>query len=76
MGTVYCLHHDEEEMLGSDPVPCPFCGFGADQEAKTGQDELEAFGIEDSNDALKHALLSDERDPSHAGRDDGLRGYW
>lgn len=74
---MYCLHHEDEELVGSDPVPCPFCGYGADQ-APVGSDEIEALGIEDSTTALQHALTSDESSEIADGLASArqLRGYW
>lgn len=68
MGTLYCLHHDDEPLGGSDPVPCPFCGHGAEDQAPVGSDEIEALGIEDSSAALQHALAS-SKEP---GRSTGM----
>lgn len=77
VGTVYCLHHDEEELVGSEPVPCPLCGFGAEQEPALVEDELEAANVGDSNDALHHALFrSASAGPPDATETDPLRGYW
>lgn len=75
---MYCLHHDEEALLGSDPVPCPFCGFGAEEDAPGVNDPIKAFGTEDSSDALRHALTNDEDASRSRDRATGgsLHGYW
>jgi hypothetical protein len=70
VGTVFCLHHDDEDPVGSDPVPCPFCGHGTDEPSPVTGDEIEALGIEDSSAALRHALADDgaaERSESMTG---------
>lgn len=78
MGTLYCLHRDEERLIGSDPVPCPFCGFGTEQEHPVGSDPIEALDIDDSSSALQHALTSSNeqgRSPSAtSGRQ--RQGLW
>lgn len=74
---MYCLHHDEEALLGSDPVPCPLCGFGADQDPASAKDEIEVANMGDSNDALRHALFSaGSTGSTETGEADALRGYW
>lgn len=74
---MYCLHHDDEELIGSDPVPCPFCGYGSEETA-TDSDELEALRFEDSSTALQHALASNDPPETSTGLRSGrdLQGYW
>ncbi len=75
---MYCLHRDEEHLVGSDPVPCPFCGFGMENERPVGSDPLETLDTEDSTTALQHVLASadeTERAPGSAPSR-RLQGYW
>lgn len=66
---MFCHHHDEAEVYGTEPVPCPFCGLGDAEETAidAGPDE----GFEDSNQALRHALFDD---PSSQGT--GSSVHW
>lgn len=73
VGTVYCLHHEEEDLLGSDPAPCPFCGFGAPEASEGSTDPLE---LEDSTDALQHALFSENEASERRSSPSDLRAYW
>lgn len=66
---MFCHHHDEAEVFGADPVPCPFCGYGGTQTPDETQSEP---GFEDSNDALRHALF-DTEPKSDASE---LNTYW
>lgn len=64
---MFCHHHNEAEVYGAEPVPCPFCGLGGTDEPLVGiEPETPA---EDSNEALRHALFDTE------GGDD-LRVHW
>ncbi len=76
MGTLYCLHRENERLIGTDPVPCPFCGHGHEEEAPVGSDPLDALGIEDSTSALQHALATDETESPRRSRPQRMRGYW
>jgi len=71
VGILYCNHETEADAYGSDPVPCPFCGFGGSNEASPGESEPNAF--EDSTDALRNALFDQ---PSSEGSDDTIGPYW
>lgn len=66
---MFCHHHDEAEVYGSDPVPCPFCGLGAPEEPQPGTAN-EAPGTRDSNEALRHVLFDVE------DRSDELQVHW
>lgn len=77
MGTVFCHHHDEDDLVGADPAPCPFCGHGAEDEAPVGSDELEALNIEDSSSALQRALDAEpSKRSSSMTSDRRLPHYW
>jgi hypothetical protein len=60
---MFCHHHDEAEVYGTEPVPCPFCGLGGGQDlAIDAGPDTEDF--EDSNEALRHALFEEPSSPS------------
>lgn len=65
---MFCHHHNEAEVYGSEPVPCPFCGLGAAEEPPIGG-EPEALGFDDSNEALRNALFD-------VDTGDDLRVHW
>jgi hypothetical protein len=65
---MFCHHHDEAEVYGDEPAPCPFCGLGGAREPAVGE-EHEAPGFEDSNEALRHALFDTKTG-------DDLRVHW
>lgn len=56
---MFCHHHEEAEVYGTEPVPCPFCGLGGPEEAPETQ-ERDPMGFEDSNKALRHAMFDTE----------------
>jgi hypothetical protein len=51
---VFCHHHDETEVYGDDPVPCPLCGLGGPQQADDGAAQPM---FDDSSEALRHAMF-------------------
>lgn len=67
---MFCHHHDEAEVYGSEPVPCPFCGYGASDQAEGEPEETAALAIDDSNEALRNALFDVETETTT------LKGYW
>lgn len=51
---MFCHRHDEADVYGSEPVPCPLCGLGG---AERPEIEPKTPAFEDSNQALRHALF-------------------
>lgn len=68
---MFCHHHDETEVFGAEPVPCPFCGFPGGQARQPEEPDTD-HGFQDSNDALRHALL----DTEHQRGSSETNTYW